>query len=102
MCIRDRPPALVHDLKAAHFSEAKRQIGTDTSNDFVFGPLHTALRDRLFAGVSRVTHAFGVATVNDLEAPLAVISSAARAGTYPPNKFSAIQLLMDSARRAWE
>ena len=100
--LTDWPQALVLDLKAAYFAEAKRQIGTDTPNDFIFGPLHDMLRNRLFAGIGNVQHRLGINTAADLEAPLAVISSAQRAGTYPTNKFSAIQLLMDSARRAWE
>jgi hypothetical protein len=95
------PAAVVKDLKDAHFGEAKRQIGTDTPNDFIFGPLHDKLRDRLFANIVQVTHRFGINAPQDLEAPLAVISAAVRAGTYPINKFSATPLLMDAARKSW-
>lgn len=95
------PAAVVKDLKDAHFDEAKRQIGTDTPNDFIFGPLHDKLRDRLFTSISNVTNRFGINSPQDLEAPLAVVSAAARAGTYPINKFSAMPLLMDAARKSW-
>ncbi|MFO0889023.1 MAG: family 16 glycoside hydrolase [Isosphaeraceae bacterium] len=95
------PAAVVKDLKDAHFNEARRQIGTDTSNDFIFGPLHDKLIDRLFTGINQVTHRFGINTPEDLEAPLAVVSAAERAGTFPLNKFSAMPLLMDAARKSW-
>jgi hypothetical protein len=35
----------------SYLDAAARQIGTDTTNDFVFGPLHEALRQRLFDGL---------------------------------------------------
>jgi choline dehydrogenase-like flavoprotein len=99
--LADWPAEVVKDLNDAYFREARRQIGTDASNDFIFGALHTNLRDRLFAGISAVTHRFGINTADDLEAPLAVTSSSFRAGTFPINKFSAMPLLMDAARKAW-
>jgi choline dehydrogenase-like flavoprotein len=95
------PEAVVKDLKDAYFAEARRQIGTDTPNDFIFGPLHEALRLRLFSGIGQVTNRFGINAPQDLEAPLAVISAALRAGTFPINKFSAMPLLMDAARKSW-
>jgi choline dehydrogenase-like flavoprotein len=95
------PPEVVKDLKDAYFEEAKRQLGTDTPNDFIFGPLHDALRDRLFAGIANVTHRFGIVEPRDLEAPLAVVSASERGGTFPINKFSSMPLLMDAARKAW-
>ena len=36
------------DLKARYFGESTRQIGVDETNDFIFGELHNALRQRLF------------------------------------------------------
>lgn len=95
------PAKVVKDLKDAYFNEAKRQIGTDTANDFIFGPLHDKLRFRLFTGIGQVTFRFGINAPDDLEAPLAVVSAAVRAGTFPINKFSAMPLLMDSARKSW-
>ena len=95
------PTPVVKDLKDAFFAEAKRQIGTDAPNEFIFGPLHDTLRDRLFAGIGNVTHRFGINTAQDLEAPLAVVSASVRAGTFPINKFSSMPLLMDAARKSW-
>jgi len=95
------PALVVKDLKDAHFGEAKRQIGTDAPNDFIFGPLHDKLRARLFGGIGQVTHRFGINQPTDLEAPLAVVSASVRAGTFPINKFSAMPLLMDAARKSW-
>jgi choline dehydrogenase-like flavoprotein len=113
------PVRTVADLKARYFREAARQIGTDETNDFLFGPLHEALRERLFAGLQAgtVTDAIPLAelplTVDlppelpetlqqqmKLEAPLAVQSRAGRSGFFPFNKFSALPLLMKAARAA--
>jgi choline dehydrogenase-like flavoprotein len=95
------PAPMVKDFKDTFFLEAKRQLGTDTPNDFIFGPLHDILRARLFAGIGAVTNRLGINTVQDVEAPLAVISSPDRAGTFPLNKFSSMPLLMDAARKSW-
>lgn len=99
--LADWPGEVVKDFNDAYFLEARRQIGTDATNDFIFGPLHTNLRARLFAGIGGVSDRFGINTPDDLEAPLAVTSSSFRAGTFPINKFSAMPLLMDAARKAW-
>jgi len=95
------PPAVVKDLKDAFFLEAKRQIGTDAPNDFIFGPLHDALKARLFAGIGSVTNRYLINAADDLEAPLAVVSASVRAGTFPINKFSSMPLLIDAARKSW-
>lgn len=95
------PAAVAKDLRDAYFAESKRQLGTDTTNDYIFGPLHENLRLRLFEGIGSVTHRVGINTPNDLEAPLAVVSASERAGTFPINKFSSMPLLMDAARKAW-
>ncbi|MGH8331928.1 MAG: hypothetical protein ACRES0_16110, partial [Pseudomonas sp.] len=68
----------------SYLDEAARQIGSDTDNDFVFGPLHSALSNRLFTGLTAappspgddiLTGKFGTLnTADDLEAPLAVQS----------------------------
>jgi choline dehydrogenase-like flavoprotein len=42
------PAATVADLTARYFDESSRQIGVDATNDFIFGELHHALRQRLF------------------------------------------------------
>lgn len=42
------PQSLVDDLTGRYFPEAARQIGTDTTNDFIYGELHSALRGAVF------------------------------------------------------
>ena len=46
-----------------YFAQAAAQIGTDVTNDFIFGPLHEALRDRLKQGIDagKVTDAIPLA-----------------------------------------
>ena len=83
----------------SYLDAAARQIGTDTTNDFVFGPLD-ALRQRLFDGLKARAAADAVLTgnrgsltkVEDLEAPLAVQSAPSRPGTFPLNKFNSVQI----------
>lgn len=114
------PAAVVTDLTTAvlpaanptesYLDTAARQIGTDITNDFVSGPLHGALRERLFKGLQgRAAGAGGdVLTGNrgalnaedDLEAPLAVSSSSPRPGMFSLNKFSSAQLLFRAQRVA--
>jgi len=118
---RDRwPNGVVSDLNARYFREAGEQIGVNETNDFIHGPLHDALRWRLFEGINNraVTGALPPAQLPlplevppntpavlreqmKLEAPLAVQSRQPRAGFFPFNKFSAMPLLMKAARAAW-
>jgi hypothetical protein len=94
----------------SYLDEAARQIGTDTSNEFVFGPLHTAMRKLLFDGISATAPAPGQDVLTgkfgllndalDLEAPLAVTSASPRAGFFGLNKFNGVQLLLQAARVA--
>jgi len=114
------PRQLVDDLNARYFREAAGQIGVNETNDFIHGPLHNALRQRLFEGLQRrqVTDAIPLAQLPlhldapdgasgatrdelKLEAPLAVQSREPRSGSFPFNKFSAVPLLMKAARAAW-
>lgn len=113
---RDWPAAVVADLEKRYFEEAAVQIGTSSTNDFIFGPLHTALRQQLFDGLqaNQVAGAIPLADLPlhlhdipaaerdlaKLEAPLAV-ESRTRAGCFPTNKFSALPLLMKAARVAY-
>ncbi|MBV9925544.1 MAG: DUF1080 domain-containing protein [Acidobacteria bacterium] len=93
--------------KESYLDTAARQIGTDTTNDFVFGPLHNAMRDRLFKGL-KARGAGDVLAGNrgvlnakeELEAPLAVSSSSPRPGMFSLNKFSGVQLLFRALRVA--
>lgn len=48
----DWPVGLRSDLGDRYFREASRQIGIDETNDFIYGPLHTALRERIFDGIA--------------------------------------------------
>jgi choline dehydrogenase-like flavoprotein len=110
------PPGMVDELKQKYFDEAARQIGTDSTNDFIHGKLHTALRKLLAAGIknAKVRHAIPLdqlplhlsdvgANPPDylkLEAPLAVQGKPPLPGYFPINKFSSTPLLMEAARVA--
>lgn len=113
------PQAVVSELKQRYFDEAAAQIGTDTTNDFISGDLHEALRRQLHDGIAAGGVAEAVAFNSldlqvippagtpaseldqwKLEAPLAVQSSSPRSGFFPFNKFSAVPLLIRAARRA--
>jgi len=59
------PSDLVADLNARYFGEASRQIGVTEANDFIFGELHTALRDVLAGGLSGVGSALSPASLPD-------------------------------------
>lgn len=107
------PAELMADLNGRFFAEAAEQIGTDTTNDFIDGELHRALRQQLFDGITggQVPAAIPPAELPlhlpdvppadrdlmKLEAPLAV-QSQTRPGCFPFNKFSALPLLMKAAR----
>ena len=114
------PSNVVKELNTRYFGEASQQIGVDETNDFIQGPLHNALRQRLFEGISAgtVTEAIPLDQLPlhlnlsrdtsaiqreqmKLEAPLAVQSHAERAGFFPFNKFSSLPLLMKAARASW-
>lgn len=47
------PAAMVADLTApaGYFDEAADQIGTSRTNDFIFGPMHVAMRNQLKQGI---------------------------------------------------
>ena len=110
--------SLVDDLNNRYFAEAAAQIGTDESNDFIDGPMHRALRKQLFDGIinGKVSNAIplkklppnpgvdaslpeAVKNQLKLEAPLAV-QSKTKSGLFPFNKFSALPLLIKTARTA--
>jgi choline dehydrogenase-like flavoprotein len=119
------PAQLVDELEKplpngdkGYFRQAAEQIGTTQTNDFIHGPLHTALRRQLFEGVNNglVTDAVPFAEIPQLldnvpagkeelfklEAPLAVEASPPRSGFFPFNKFSTTPLLAQVARSARE
>jgi hypothetical protein len=113
------PPSVVAELKATYFPQAAAQLAVDESNDFIFGPLHDALRRRLADGIDagEVDDAIPIDVLEmhfkipagtptaerrlwRLEAPLAIQSSAARSGFFPFNKFSTVPLVVRCAREA--
>jgi choline dehydrogenase-like flavoprotein len=49
------PAATISDLKSRYFDESTRQIGVDDTNDFIFGELQNALRQRLFENVDAIS-----------------------------------------------
>src|SRR6266567_1946607 len=85
--------------QGGYFHQAARQIGVTETNDFIFGPMHRALRRHVFdlpPGVAPAT-----SEQLKLEAPLAVQGRGPRSGFFPLNKFSGMPLLMKAARQAW-
>lgn len=98
--LTDWPADVVADLRAQYFAEASRQLGTDIQNDFIFGPLHTALRSRLAGALPTVANVLPIAGPDELEAPLAVQSTPPRSGFFPFSKFSSMPLLIEAARAA--
>src|SRR4029077_18289650 len=117
------PVAVTNDLNGplpggvpGYFAQAAAQIGTDVTNDFIFGPLHEALRAQLKQGIDagNATDAIplaqlpltlihvppGQADLFKLEAPLAVQSAPPRSGFFPFNKFSSAPLIIETARAA--
>ena len=46
------PAAARAELRARYFAESSRQIGVKETNDFIYGPLHTALRRQLDDGLN--------------------------------------------------
>ena len=112
------PPAIVAELTAAngHFDQSADQIGTSETNDFIFGPMHVAMRAQLRLAIDNNAisdaipltqlplHLYNVPAGQEnlfkLEAPLAVQAEPPRAGYFPFNKFSTVPLLIEAARLA--
>ena len=61
----DWPAAARAELRARYFAESSRQIGVKETNDFIYGPLHTALRKQLDDGLNIAGNETGF-TFNDL------------------------------------
>src|SRR5690606_33850882 len=69
------PQPVVDELRAAtlpdgsngYFRQASDQIGTSQTNDFIFGELHRAAREQLFAGIkaNQVTDAVALGALPD-------------------------------------
>lgn len=63
------PPALRAELRARYFGDASRQIGVKETNDFIYGPLHTALRTQLHAGLKAASNNTGFSFADLLDHP---------------------------------
>jgi choline dehydrogenase-like flavoprotein len=48
-------------LRARYFDQASRQIGVKETNDFIYGPLHSALRKQLYDGLKAAGNETGFA-----------------------------------------
>jgi choline dehydrogenase-like flavoprotein len=113
------PNNMVAELTAAshgYFDLAADQIGTSTTNDFIFGDMHEAMRGQLKQGIDNnsVSDAIPLAQLPihlhnvpagqedlfKLEAPLAVQAQPLRAGFFPFNKFSSVPLFIEASRLA--
>jgi hypothetical protein len=67
--LTDWPPTARNDLRTKFFAEASRQIGVKETNDFIYGPLHTALRRQLHAGLKDPGNATGFTFADLLDHP---------------------------------
>jgi hypothetical protein len=61
-----RPPA---HPETGYFAQASRQIGVKETNDFIYGPLHIALRKQLHAGLKAAGNLTGFKFVDLLDHP---------------------------------
>ena len=97
--------------KQSYLEQSADQIGTSDTNDFIHGRTHEVLAQTLFAGLKtrsgsapeltgQVKDEKKLTNVQDLEAPLAVQSTAPRPGFFGFNKFNGVQLLIEAARLA--
>jgi choline dehydrogenase-like flavoprotein len=61
------PQAVVNDLNNRYFAESAAQIGTEETNDFIFGPLQNALRQALYDGINNgaITEAIPLGNLPD-------------------------------------
>jgi hypothetical protein len=55
--------------EAGYFAQASRQIGVKETNDFIYGPLHTALRTQLHAGLKAAGNMTGFTFADLLDHP---------------------------------
>jgi 3-keto-disaccharide hydrolase/GMC oxidoreductase len=63
------PTSTRADLRARYFADASRQIGVKDTNDFIYGPLHTALRKQLYDGLKFAGNATGFTFADLLDHP---------------------------------
>jgi len=65
----DWPTTTRNALRTTFFAEASRQIGVKETNDFIYGPLHMALRKQLHAGLKSTGNATGFTFADLLDHP---------------------------------
>ena len=65
----DWPAAARAELRTRYFAESSRQIGVKETNDFIYGPLHTALRKQLHDGLKAAGNETGLAFADLLDHP---------------------------------
>ena len=63
------PPSVRTALRSQYFAEASRHIGVKETNDFIYGPLHTALRKQLHAGLKTPGNETGLTFADLLDHP---------------------------------
>lgn len=63
------PTEVVQALRERYFDEASAQIGVTETNDFIFGDLQTAMRERLAERIGDVTDAMDIASDKLLDHP---------------------------------
>src|SRR6266511_193818 len=76
------PKAVLDDLNAkklangdnGYFRQSGQQIGVTATNDYIFGELHNALREQVFAGLGSVTEAMKLDDLPDAP-PLEILDS---------------------------
>ena len=67
--LADWPATTRTALRTKFFGEASRQIGVKETNDFIHGPLHTALRKQLHAGLKVAGNGTGFTFADLLDHP---------------------------------
>jgi choline dehydrogenase-like flavoprotein len=80
------PASTIADLQAGYFLDAGEQIGVNSTNDFVHGPLHAAVRAQLLGGLTagrRVGGPFADLPLGDLPDHPAVRAFQRRHGRPP-------------------
>ena len=63
------PAAARAELRARYFGESSREIGVKDTNDFIYGPLHTALRKQLDDGLNMAGNETGFTFAELLDHP---------------------------------
>src|SRR5215216_4889828 len=67
--LADWSPSVRAALRTKYFADASRQIGVKETNDFMYGPLHTALRKQLDDGLNTAGNETGFTLADLLDHP---------------------------------